>query len=605
MNEIKCLLRIICGLCVLLFAQTSAANNSLLQIGINGDEEGVSIHRSTYYLIDPDSTYTAEQISAANNLSSYKQLVDSNSWVKQTRGSVWTRVILKNTQDTEININLEYPFNQPSTVYLYHRTLHSNDQFEKLKTDIRDTSSNRSVPAPRLTLPLTLTPLETKEVILETFSDIATPRFTEFRVWSNQAIMEASNIEHIIFGMVSCFIVIAALISAFVYHVLKEKFFIWFSLFAISSVPVLGLTTGIINLYIPNLDYHPLGTISVVVMLATGIQFIRAYSNVAFHSLKTDKLLHIAVMLVLSTIPIAVIGFHELAMQVQQLALFIFPVAVIAAIYCGVQGEHSITTMVLAKTLFFITLMVTNLQAWGWVSPSYGIVFLPTIGMVAQLVCLIWAMYSRANYQFELSSNDNIESITHAYEKAFALQERVREQNQKLKAAKEQAEFEARTDMLTQLPNRRAFMNLAKMAIAQSHRMQQPLSFISFDIDNFKRINDEYGHPAGDETLKVIAALTRHIIRASDFCGRIGGEEFMIGCHNNSAVDAQHIAERLRRKIAETIVYFDGLSFSTTISVGIATVEPNDDLESLIKKSDMAMYDSKTTGKNKVTLYAA
>ncbi|TRX54915.1 diguanylate cyclase [Thalassomonas sp. M1454] len=588
-----------------LVSNASLAESNVKTVLVDGSEDGTSIHQSIQYLVDKDSELSVLQVSQSHAFKSVSDLNNENSWLGKVEGSVWTRVILKNPTQQAIEVNFEYPFIQPSTVYLHARTFLSNNKFITKESDIRKTSNNRAIATPRLSIPLSLQPGESKEVLLETFSDIATPRFSSFRIWSTKSLVKASNIEHIIFGMVISFTLLSAIASIVLYRFLKEKFFIWYSLFAVSSIPVLGLTTGILNLYVPNLDYHPLGTISMVVMMAAGVQFIRAYSNAAYHSIKADKLLHLTLTLVLAALPLAIIGFHDLAMQIQQLAIFIFPVAIITAIYCGVLGEKQMSTMVLAKILFFITLMVTNLQAWGWIKPTYGLVFLPTIGMVAQLTCLIWAMYCKARTHYFEGSLEDQNTITDAYQQAYALQEQVKEQNQMLKTAKEQAEFEARTDMLTHLPNRRAFMNLAKMAIAQASRQNKPLSFIAFDIDNFKQINDQYGHPAGDETLKVFAELTREIIRASDFCGRIGGEEFMIGCHNNRIGDAHYLAERLRKSIEDCVIKFDDFEFSTTVSVGIAEVVDGDDLEAVIKKSDEAMYISKTQGKNKVTHYAA
>lgn len=603
MNNINNHLTTLTIIFICLFTRVCFADSSLIQLGINGNEDGISIHRSTYYFIDPESKFSAEQISKSTKLKSYAQLLDSNNSIKATQGSVWTRVVLTNTLNSEISINLEYPFNQPSTAFLYYRPLNSQQAFTKIKSDMRE--SNRPVPIARLTFPLTLKAKEIKEVILETYSDVTTPRFTEFRVWSNKSIMKASNIEHMAFGIVTCFLIVAAFISAVIYQALKENFFIWFSLFALSSVPVLGLTTGILNLYIPNLDYHPLGTIFVVMMIASFIQFLRTFIDVAKHSVKADKALHFFIIFILATIPIAIIGFHEVATHIQQIGVLLFPLTIIIAIYCGVKGEQLITSTIISIFIFSATLFSITPQTWDWVTPSYGIIFLPTLGFFTLFTFLLLAMFNKSRLNFEIAPQENVEKITTAYKRAFAMQEQAREKNQQLMEAKEQAEFEARTDMLTHLPNRRAFMNLAKIAIAQAHRQDMPLAFIAFDIDNFKQVNDKYGHPAGDETLKVIASQIRQVIRASDFCGRIGGEEFMIGCHNNSAEDAQHIAERLRRKISETIIYFDGLKFSTTVSIGIANVESDDDLDSLIKKSDMAMYNSKTTGKNRVSLYAA
>lgn len=602
MKFFKYIIKTISLYSVIFFSLQLHANEHIPNINVQGNENGISIQHSVVYLIDKSSRLTAEQV--WNKHADFKKNIDNNAWLASTEGSVWTKTIIANSTDKAIEINIEYPFHQYPTMLLYQRLLNSPLAFDKADSDI-STSADTTVPFLRPTFSLSLAANESKEVLIETYSDIATPRFTEFRLWSTPKLFQASNTEHIIFGMVVSFILLTALLSLALFKFLKERFFLWYSLFSISSVPVLGLTTGVFSTFAPGLEYYPLGTISMVVMMAAGIQFIRAYSNASYHSIKADKLLHFTLTLVLLALPFAIIGFHELAMQIQQLAVFTFPVAIITAFYCGMLGEKQMSTMVLAKTLFFITLMVTNLQTWGFIKPTYGLVFLPTIGMVAQLICLIWAMYNKAKIHYTEGSAQDLSTISDAYEQAYALQEQVKQQNQMLKAAKEQAEFEARTDMLTQLPNRRAFMNLAKMAIAQASRQAKPLSFIAFDIDNFKLINDQYGHPAGDKTLKEVSNLTRSIIRASDFCGRIGGEEFMIGCHNNSLGDAYNLAERIRKAIEGCVITFDEFEFSTTVSIGLAQVEEDDTLDSVIKKADEAMYTSKSAGKNKVTHYAA
>ncbi|QBY04454.1 diguanylate cyclase [Thalassotalea sp. HSM 43] len=602
MNRVKSFYQALVVILLFSIAKQGFANSLNNEIFVDGSEHGQSLSIKGNYYLDEASDLTAQQV--WQQRSQFQVNDDSNAWLDEISGSVWSYYTVSNRSDSEVTVYFEYPYHQPATLALYQKQP-SSAEFIRQKTSQFETGGDRAMAIARVTLPVVLQANESKQILVESYSDIGTARFTDFRLWSTKAIVKATNLEHLIFAAVVTFILLSSLISFGLYKFLKEKFFFWYSLFAVSSIPVMGLSTGILNLYVAGLDYHPLGTISMVVMMAAGIQFIRVYSNASYHSLLADKAMHLTMVLVLLGLPVAIIGFHELAMQIQQIAIFTFPVAIIAAIYCGSLGEKQITTMVLAKLLFFVVLISTNLQAWGWVKPSYGLVFLPTIGMLGQLICLIWAMYSKALVHVKEGSAEEINTINDAYERAFELQEQVKQQNQMLKAAKEQAEFEARTDMLTHLPNRRAFMNLAKMAIAQAVRQEKPLSFIAFDIDNFKTINDQYGHPAGDKTLKEVGDLTRSIIRASDFCGRIGGEEFMIGCHNNSMGDAYHLAERIRKAIENHVIVYEDMEFSTTVSIGLAQLSEEDDLESVIKKADEAMYLSKSNGKNKVTHYAA
>ena len=583
--------------CATSFAQTPEI---LPSINVTPNEIGRSIQYSGQSIIDKSSTLTPEDVSSSITLD-YR--TEKQFWLNDTDGSVWSKLVLSNNTDADFTTYLEYPFYQPTKVIFYYRLLNSSSPFQKIENDLMDSRYDRSIAFPRLTVPLPLKSQQSYEVIIESFSDVATPRFTEFRLWSINNLIIASNFEHIIFGVIFSFILLSATGCFILFKLLKEDFFLWYSLFALSSLPVLGFTSGILNLYIPNLDYHPLGTISMVILMATAVHFIRAYCHVSFYSIKADKILHFYATLILIALPIAIIGLHEIAMKIQLYTLFAFPITILMALFCGYRGEKQIKTLLLSFVIFYLILLNTNLQVLGFIEPTHDLVFLPTIGMIVQLSFVLWAMYSKAKVHHYDGTRKDLNLITDAYKEAFALQEKVKTQNELLKQAKEHAEFEARTDMLTHLPNRRAFMSLATMAMSQSIREKNPLCFLGFDIDNFKHINDEYGHPAGDAMLKRVGDVIRDVIRSSDFCGRIGGEEFMIGCHSNNAKDADFLGERLRKAIEDSVVIYNGRSFSATVSIGIAELAQGDNLDSLMKKADDAMYYSKTHGKNQVTHY--
>ncbi|MDN3652935.1 diguanylate cyclase [Thalassotalea ponticola] len=577
------------------FGASGVAKASSTDIIIDGSERGQFISVPGNYFLDPTSLLNANQ--AWLQRLSFSQSGKTNGWIAPQSGSVWSYYSLVNNTDSEITVYLEYPVQQSITLSLYEK-LGTENQFVR-KTVTPYDSSHREIPLPRMALPISLQANERKHVLLESYSDVSTARFTSFRIWTSAALVKATVNEHVTFASVMTFIILSAIAAFICFKFLKEAFFKWYIILALASIPVIGLQSGVLNIYIPGLDYHPLGTIAVALMVASCVQFIRIYANASYHSLHLDRVYKTTIIVSLSCVPVAIVGFHELAMQLQQLTLFAFAIAIFAAIYSAYKGEKQMSIMILTMILCLEVIVCNSALIWGWLPASYEFMFFPTVGTVAPLTCIMIAMSRKAIVHMKEGSTEN------TFEKVYAFEKQVKQQNLILKKAKEQAEFEARTDMLTQLPNRRAFMALAKMSVAQAKRDSKPLSFIAFDIDNFKQINDNYGHPAGDKTLQEVGAIIRSVIRDSDFCGRVGGEEFMIGCHNSSIDNAYKLAERIRREIESCVINYEGLEFSTTVSIGLSQLDENDDLDSVVKKSDEAMYRSKTTGKNKATYYAA
>ncbi|HEY2263042.1 MAG TPA: sensor domain-containing diguanylate cyclase [Streptosporangiaceae bacterium] len=163
------------------------------------------------------------------------------------------------------------------------------------------------------------------------------------------------------------------------------------------------------------------------------------------------------------------------------------------------------------------------------------------------------------------------------------------------------AEIRAATDGLTGLPNKRAVTDALKRTFAQAATTQSPLALLLLDLDHFKQVNDQRGHPVGDQVLASVGATLRGTLRTRDFAGRNGGEEFAILLPDTEITDALEIAERIRAAIAEISLH--GSDVSVTASVGVAVFPHHasspDRLERL---ADAALYLAKRQGRNRVEL---
>ena len=161
------------------------------------------------------------------------------------------------------------------------------------------------------------------------------------------------------------------------------------------------------------------------------------------------------------------------------------------------------------------------------------------------------------------------------------------------------------TDRLTGLYNRGHWEEALKHEYARHSRYGNDCALIMFDIDHFKLVNDNYGHPGGDRVIQRVADLVREHVRDSDICGRYGGEEFALLLPDTDKEGGQILAERLRASIEETVVEHDGKLIRFTISLGVADLQrPAADHQELIERADQALYTSKRSGRNRVTVHA-
>jgi diguanylate cyclase (GGDEF)-like protein len=213
------------------------------------------------------------------------------------------------------------------------------------------------------------------------------------------------------------------------------------------------------------------------------------------------------------------------------------------------------------------------------------------------------------------SSSDNLwkneynELLKH-YKKMFKQLSRMIKindrQQSKLSQANTILEKHSKYDELTGICNRRMFNEMYDREWRRCFRYSHVLSIVMFDIDHFKKVNDVYGHPAGDEILRIIATtLDKAARRVGDLAARLGGEEFVLLLPDTPMTAAFKIAEGVRKEIARIGFFYEDTTINVTISAGVASTVPDgeSDPERLIKYADDALYLAKRTGRNRVKLY--
>lgn len=177
------------------------------------------------------------------------------------------------------------------------------------------------------------------------------------------------------------------------------------------------------------------------------------------------------------------------------------------------------------------------------------------------------------------------------------LAQTIQELEQSRRYLKEQAD----TDPLTKLANRRSFFQSASTTLAQILRQNEHFSIIILDIDHFKRINDTYGHQAGDVVLQQLSMVLSTAIREGDTLARIGGEEFVVASPYTNRLAAIVLSERLRKAVENSEFIFAGNRIPVTISLGIASLNKGgDDVDKLLAIADSRLYLAKQKGRNRI-----
>ena len=221
----------------------------------------------------------------------------------------------------------------------------------------------------------------------------------------------------------------------------------------------------------------------------------------------------------------------------------------------------------------------------------------------------------QAYVAIEQNRHSQIEPILYALESLFSvvsernhqlreanqsLEEKVAQRTKSLEEANQQLIALSLTDALTGLPNRRHALQWLSMIWEQSSS-ELPVSCMMIDADNFKQINDKFGHDAGDIVLKTLSSTMNDALRSDDLLCRLGGDEFLLICQNTDLKGAMYLAEQIHKKVNTLMVAAGAGFWQGSISVGVAVRSPEmRDFEALIKSADEGVYKAKRNGRNRI-----
>jgi len=366
------------------------------------------------------------------------------------------------------------------------------------------------------------------------------------------------------------------LYNLFLYFGIKERYYAFYVLYLFSFILMNASYNGytFITLFsqYPNIQNWS-QSISIYFYVFALLLFSRSFLNLEkYHSTLFRITTYLIYGILIFFIFSAMIGgyrYHVLfsIITVMVASSYIFAIA----LYSFLKGNRSARFFLLGATAGLIGAFVTALTVMSFIPYSYITYKASDFGMYIDVVLLSLALSDRMK-------------IT---------------QEKKLKAEKE-----AKTDILTGLMNRRAYYEISAREHQRLQRYHRDFSVIMLDIDDFKKVNDNYGHHEGDTLLQSVASTIKENMREGDYAFRMGGDEFLILLPETNEAQAYHLAKRVRKEIENKNLQSDTQTYTVSVSLGISQFRQNDaNLEAVVKQADQALYQVKNSGKNSETIW--
>ena len=280
------------------------------------------------------------------------------------------------------------------------------------------------------------------------------------------------------------------------------------------------------------------------------------------------------------------------------------PLGILAALRLGVLGAAATVTLIAALAVGHL---VRGLHPYLSVGPQYAVWLTQEYLTIVAIISIGLALLLKeiADQRETLNKNKRALQIYNEVlearvgERTLALEKA----NQALQEANELLEAIAAIDELTGIPNRRHFRAEAQRELSRLAQDGAEATVIMIDLDHFKKINDEYGHEAGDVVLRAITSPLRQSIRPRDLMGRMGGEEFVVLLSGLEINGAARVAERIRAAIEAMTIDYRGQNIRLTASFGVARWDGQGELDDLIRLADEALYLAKANGRNRAEIF--
>lgn len=610
--------RIIQLLALLLFlALTTPSLATTPTVYLSELEDGqVSLGQKLVYLEDANQALTLGDLTGQNNLDwQHSQAQVPNFGFSQS--SFWFRVeIVNDTQGTGSHL-LE--ISNPALDYLDIYVLAGDQLLETVATGDQRPLAQRPIKHRNVLLPLDIPRGESRTVYLRATSEGAMQLPVD--LWSAQYFYEQDQYSLAVQILFAGIMLALAVYNLFVLLVVREASYVWYVLnvvtITIVQLALHGVTFQFLWPTLPGLNNLVLAA---TITSNVGFVLLFTYSFLNLHKqgrfLRWFTLGGAAAAFALCALSLVI--SYGMAMRLAALMIMVVaPAALAIGLYLWAKGDALARVYTLAWSVLLLGHAVLVLNKMGVLPRNVLFEYAPQFGAALEVLLFSFALAYRISLERQQRFQAQEDALASerfarsAQERALQIQKeanehleaRVAERTQELQIANQRLEEMTAIDGLTQVKNRAFFDRQLADEWRRNARERHDMSLLLLDVDHFKKVNDTYGHLAGDACLKHMAQLCRESLnRPGDFVARYGGEEFAILLCHTHLEGAQVVAERMRKTVEAAPVEWEGNTIPLTVSIGVSSIVPmpKDDMKGLIQSADKALYAAKYEGRNRV-----
>ena len=587
------------------------------------------------FYLAPSSLFASSNITLTDNISTYDDFKVNYLMEKPNESLGFDKISkIPFTQETSNSFSFGYKENNfwvHLTVYnnsereremifalteIIHHTVDlyvkSNEQFIHSKNGLNVPVNEREIKESNPAFNLHFKAHETKEI----YVNIATiyGLFGSLKLKTDTQFHEDLQFRKYLYLIYLSAIIIIGLYNLIIFFYLREKVYLYYIGYVFVFVLWAANYKGVLLPYI-NIRVYDFLQITIPIFFTLLILFSQAILGTKKYFPILHKILIGFIIILGISLGWMLISMHSGFYFMNVAASPLLPFLLFIAIWALYKGHQIARLYMIGLSIYIISMFLISQMALGVLPYNIILSHAPIIGSFFEIMLFSLLL----SYRINLLRQEKLETQEKLYEnehnEAVRLSQMVESQTSSLLSAKKALEEElaerkilekdlqlqASTDSLTGIINRRSFFERSSDILGQAIRYERELSLFILDLDNFKAVNEKFGHLGGDEVLIEVVNRIKESIRDTDVLGRIGGEEFALLMPETDVKSALLLAERVRKTIEEMSVDMGSEILHVTASIGVDTLTEEDTtIQTILRRSDLALFEAKENGRNQV-----
>lgn len=589
---------------IILFLLPTALWPTIPTVNLEQDISSYNDFQVEYLVEKPGESLGIEEISKLP----FTKTISNAFTFGYKENNFWFRFSVYNDSEEPKNMVLELTEIIHKKVDLYILS----DLIIHKKNGLRIPVEEREIQESNPAFSLHFAPYETKELYVNIASIYAV--FGALKLKTPEQFHKDTQFKNNIYIFYFGAIIAIALYNLFIFFYLREKIYLYYVSYVLVFVLWAANYKGLLLPY-TRIETYDILQVTIPIFFTMLILFSQAVLETKKHFSLFHKILNGFIIILVISFVWMLISMHSGFYFMNLVSSPLLPFLLFMSFWALYKGHKIAKIYLVGLSIYIVSMILISQLALGTLPYSILLSNAPLIGSFFEIMLFSLLLAYRINMfreetldvQEKLIAQQRTESsrLFHAVaEKTVALNianKQLAEELEEKKELEKHLKHQASTDPLTGLMNRRSFFDTCTKEMEHAIRYDTELSYLTIDIDKFKAINDTYGHPFGDEVIRSLAQQMIENSRTTDYIGRIGGEEFAILMPATGMDSAFHIADRLRENIAKHKIIFENKVVQVTVSIGLSYYRKKDnDIQTIIKRSDKALYEAKDSGRDKV-----